>query len=70
MATLADLYDRTTMPHALTKAHHADLDRAVDCCERKELFLNGRAREEHLLALSRKLSAPLAPAAKKAKKAK
>jgi hypothetical protein len=56
--TLADLYDPTTMPPALAKAH-ADLDRAVDRCYRKEPFPNDRARVEHLFALYEKLAAPL-----------
>jgi len=56
--TLADLYDPTTMPPALAKAH-ADLDRAVDRCYRKESFPNDRARVEHLFALYEKLTVPL-----------
>lgn len=61
-STLADLYDPVTMPPALAKAH-ADLDRAVDRCYRKEPFPHDRARVEHLFALYEKLTAPLAPAA-------
>jgi len=57
-STLADLYDPTTMPPVLVKAH-ADLDRTVDRCYRKEPFANDRARVEHLFALYEKLSAPL-----------
>lgn len=57
-STLADLYDPVTMPLALVKAH-ADLDRAVDRCYRKEPFPNDRARVEHLFALYEKLTAPL-----------
>lgn len=56
--TLADLYDPVTMPPALVKAH-ADLDRAVDRCYRKEPFPSDRARVEHLFALYEKLTAPL-----------
>lgn len=56
--TLADLYDPVTMPPGLVKAH-ADLDRAVDRCYRKEPFPNDRARVEHLFALYEKLAAPL-----------
>lgn len=69
--TLADLYDPTTMPPALAKAH-ADLDRAVDRCYRKEPFPNDRARVEHLFALYEKLTAPLvvAPKEKRQKTAK
>jgi hypothetical protein len=66
-STLADLYDPVTMPPALAKAH-ADLDRAVDRCYRKEPFPHDRARVEHLFALYEKLTAPLAPAAGKLKK--
>ena len=61
-STLADLYDPTTMPPVLAKAH-ADLDRAVDRCYRKEPFPHDRARVEHLFALYETLAAPLAPAA-------
>lgn len=60
-STLADLYDPVTMPPALAKAH-ADLDRAVDRCYRKEPFPNDRARVEHLFTLYEKLTAPLVPA--------
>ena len=42
-ATLADLYDPTTMPPVLAKAH-ADRDRAVDRCYRKEPFPHDRPR--------------------------
>lgn len=48
------------MPPALAKAH-ADLDRAVDRCYRKDAFPNDRARVEHLFTLYEKLTAPLAP---------
>ncbi len=67
--TLADLYDPTTMPPALAKAH-ADLDRAVDRCYRKEPFPNDRARVEHLFALYEKLSVPLACPVKKRRPSK
>ena len=63
-ATLADLYDPTTMPPALAKAH-AELDRAVERCYRKEPFPNDRTRVEHLFALYEKLTAPLTPTEKK-----
>jgi len=66
-ATLADLYDPLAMPPALVKAH-ADLDRAVDLCYRPQLFLNDRQRVEHLFALYAKLTAPLLPAGKKARR--
>ena len=67
--SLADLYDRVAMPPALAKAH-ADLDRAVDRCYRKEAYPNDRARVEHLFALYETLTAPLAPAAKKTRSRK
>ncbi len=66
-STLADLYDPTTMPPALAKAH-ADLDRAADRCYRKEPFPNDRARVEHLFALYEKLAAPLVKYEKPKKK--
>ncbi|MHB8539362.1 MAG: DNA methyltransferase [Candidatus Acidiferrales bacterium] len=65
-ATLADLYDPLAMPPALVKAHAA-LDRAVDLCYRPQPFDNDRQRVEHLFALYEKLTAPLLPAAKKAR---
>lgn len=61
-STLADLNDPVTMPPALAKAH-AELDRAVDRCYRREPFPNDRARVEHLFTLYESLTAPLAPAA-------
>ncbi len=58
LCTLADIYDPVTMPPALAKAH-AELDRAVDRCYRREPFPNDRARVEHLFTLYEKLTAPL-----------
>lgn len=55
-STLADLYDPVTMPPDLVKAH-ADLDRAVDRCYRREPFPNDRVRVEHLFALYEQLLA-------------
>ncbi len=66
-SSLADLYDPLTMPPALVKAH-ADLDRAVDLCYRPQPFQNERQRVEHLFALYEKLTAPLIPPAKKARR--
>lgn len=66
-ATLADLYDPVTMPPALAKAHET-LDRAVERCYRREPFPHDRARVEHLFALYEQLTAPLAPAAKAARR--
>ncbi len=62
-STLADLYDPVLMPSPLAKAH-AELDRAVDRCYRKEPFLSERARVEFLFQLYEKLTAPLLAAAK------
>ena len=62
--TLADLDDPVTMPPHLAKGH-AELDRAVDRCYRREPFDNDRARVEHLFQLYEKLTAPLAATEKK-----
>jgi hypothetical protein len=62
-ATLADLYDPLAMPPALSKAH-AELDRAVDLCYRREPFETERRRVEFLFALYEKLTAPLLPVTK------
>ena len=64
--TLADLYDPISMPPALAKAH-ADLDRAVDRCYRKEPFQTDRQRVEYLFALYETLTAPLVNVGKKRK---
>ena len=61
--TLADLYNPVAMPPALAKAH-AELDRAVDRCYRKEPFPSDRARVEFLFQLYEQLTAPLIAAAK------
>jgi hypothetical protein len=66
-ATLADLYDPVAMPPVLAKAH-AELDRAVDRCYRKETFANDRARVEFLFALYEQLTAPLLPVSKTRRK--
>ncbi len=57
-ASLADLYDPLTMPAALAKAH-AELDRAVEACYRKEPFASDRERVEYLFRLYEKLTNPL-----------
>lgn len=49
-ATLADLYDPSTMPPALVKAHQ-QLDRAVDLCYRPQPFPNETKRIEFLFEL-------------------
>jgi len=61
--TLADLYDPVAMPPALARAH-AELDRAVDRCYRKEPFPSDRARVEFLFQLYEQLTAPLLPTTK------
>ena len=63
-STLADLYDPISMPPVLAKAH-ADLDRAVDRCYRKEAFLTDRQRVEYLFAVYETLTAPLGMSVKK-----
>ena len=68
-STLADLYDPLAMPPALVKAH-AELDRAVDLCYRREPFETERQRVEYLFSLYEKLTAPLLSAAKKSRKLK
>ena len=57
------------MPPALVKAH-AELDRAVDLCYRREPFETERQRVEYLFSLYEKLTAPLLSAAKKSRKLK
>jgi hypothetical protein len=64
--TLADLYDPVAMPPALAKAH-AELDRAVEKCYRKQPFTSDRERVEYLFALYEKITAPLAPTSNKRK---
>ena len=66
-STLADLYDPVAMPPALAKAH-AELDRAVDRCYRKEPFASDRARVEYLFQLYEQLTAPLLPADSKSRR--
>ena len=67
--TLADLYDDTFMPLALTKAHRI-LNRAVDRCYRAEPFRSDRERVEHLFALYEAITSPLLPSALKRRKKK
>ncbi len=68
-STLADLYDPSSMPSDLVKAH-ADLDRAVDRCYRTAPFTSDRQRVEFLFALYESLTAPLLPVEKKLRKKK
>lgn len=53
-ATLADLYDPSTMPPKLVKAHR-DLDLAVDRCYRKKKFENETERLEFLFEMYKEL---------------
>lgn len=67
--SLAALYDPTTMPPALARAH-ATLDRAVDRCYRPAAFATELTRLEFLFGLYQQLSAPVLGAMKKPKRAK
>ncbi|MBT2557018.1 hypothetical protein J7E24_04420 [Hymenobacter sp. ISL-91] len=67
--SLAALYDPSTMPPALARAH-ATLDRAVDRCYRPAAFATELARLEFLFGLYQQLSAPVLGAAKKGRQAK
>jgi hypothetical protein len=70
-SSLADLYDRLTMPPDLTKAHQ-NLDKAVDLCYRPQPFVSELNRIEYLFNLYENLTAPLLKTEKKkrTKKAK
>lgn len=57
-ASLAVLYNPTTMPPDLAKAHSA-LDRTVDRCYRTKPFSSERERVEFLFARYRELTEPL-----------
>jgi hypothetical protein len=57
-SSLADLYDRLTMPPALHRAHQA-LDAAVDALYRPQPFADDRERAEHLLVRCEALTAGL-----------
>jgi hypothetical protein len=61
-SSLADLYDRLTMPAELRKAHQA-LDNTVERLYRSQPFSDDRERAEHLLAMYETLSAPILAAA-------
>jgi hypothetical protein len=56
--SLADLYNKTLMPSALTDAHNA-LDKAVDVCYSKVNFVTELERVTFLFEQYDKLSAPL-----------
>jgi len=66
-SSLADLYDRLTMPPDLVKAHQA-LDKAVDLCYRPQPFVNELNRIEYLFSLYEAMSAPLLKPEKRKKK--
>lgn len=57
-SSLADLYDRLTMPPALRKAH-STLDTAVEKLYRPQPFADDRERTTHLLTRYEALTAPL-----------
>ncbi|WP_276362762.1 type IIL restriction-modification enzyme MmeI [Daejeonella sp. H1SJ63] len=57
-SSLADLYNKTTMPPALVKAHD-DLDKAVDLAYRSQPFTSEAKRMEFLFELYEKYTADL-----------
>jgi hypothetical protein len=61
--SLADLYDRISMPPALIKAHN-DLDKAVDLAYRPQPFTSEANRMEFLFTLYEKYTAGLFPTGK------
>jgi len=63
-SSLADLYDRITMPNDLIKAHQ-NLDKAVDLCYRKQPFSSELNRIEFLFNLYENMTAPLLKTEKK-----
>jgi hypothetical protein len=63
-SSLADLYDRLSMPADLTKAH-TKLDRAVDRCYRSQPFATERNRLEYLFNLYLQRTSPLLPGPKR-----
>jgi hypothetical protein len=68
-SSLADLYDRLTMPPALVKAHN-EMDKAVDLAYRPQPFTSDANRMEFLFELYEKYTAGLFAVEKKGKKAK
>jgi hypothetical protein len=68
-SSLADLYDPSTMPSDLVKAHQ-QLDKAVDLCYRSQPFTNEAKRIEFLFELYDKYTAGLFAKEKKTKKKK
>ncbi len=65
--SLADLYDRNSMPPALVKAHQ-QLDKAVDLCYRSTAFSNEIKRIEFLFELYDKYTAGMLAKEKKGRK--
>ncbi|MGI0483397.1 class I SAM-dependent DNA methyltransferase [Geminocystis sp. CENA526] len=63
-SSLADLYDRLTMPNDLIKAHQ-NLDKAVDLCYRKQPFSSELNRIEFLFNLYENMTTPLLKTDKK-----
>lgn len=63
-SSLADLYDPSTMPPALLKAHH-ELDKAVDTSYRKTSFKDERIRIDFLFDQYQQITAPLISKQKK-----
>jgi hypothetical protein len=66
-SSLADLYDPTTMPPVLVKAHQA-LDKVVDQCYRPQPFTSEAKRIEYLFELYEKYTGGLFQPEKKNKK--
>jgi len=67
--SLADLYDPSSTPPELVKAHAA-LDTAVEKCYRPAPFRDDRERVEFLFQLYERITAPLAPSEQPKKKRK
>ncbi|WP_017294752.1 DNA methyltransferase [Geminocystis herdmanii] len=63
-SSLADLYDRLTMPRDLLKVHQA-LDKAVDLCYTKQSFSSELNRIEFLFNLYEQINTPLLKSEKK-----
>jgi hypothetical protein len=63
-SSLADLYDRLTMPNDLIKAHQ-NLDKAVDLCYKNQPFTSELNRIEFLFNLYENMTAPLLKTEKK-----
>lgn len=68
-SSLADLYDPSSMPPVLVKAHQ-QLDKAVDLCYRPQPFQSDAKRIEYLFELYEKYTGGLFQTEKKNKKSK